>query len=1529
MRINELSLSFTGLLLFFVCGSIAQASSLSLSSAVVNPGGTATLGVALTVSGTAPAGLEWTMAYSPSQISAISITPGPAATAAVKTLSCASGSGVATCILTGMNTDAIGSGVVAYLNATVAPGTTTTSIQISSLDGTDSNGNGLSVTSAGNGTITSPSLLTVACTPTALSAAAISSCTVTLSQTAPTGGSSVTLASNNTLLTVPTSLTVAAGATTATFSAAAAASITSNQSATVTATFNNSSKTATISLLTPVSVSTVACSPTSLGQSAVSTCTVALAQTAPTGGSSVTLASNNVSLTVPASVTVASGSTTATFSATAAAAIASNQSASVTATLGSSSQTATISLLAPVLVSGVACSPTSLRQSAASTCTVTLTQSAPTGGSSVTLASNNASLAVPASMTVASGATTATFRATAAATIASNQTVTVTATLGNSSQSATISLLAPVLVSGVACSPTSLGQSAVSTCTVTLTQKAPAGGSTVTLTSNDTSLTVSASVTVASGVRTATFSATAAASIASNQSATVTATLGSSSKTATISLLAQVLISGVTCTPTSLGQSAVSTCTVTLTQKAPAGGSTVTLASNNTSLTVPASLTVASGSATVTFSATAAATIAGNQTVTVTATLGSSSQTATISLLAPVLVSAVACSPTNLGQSAVSTCTVTLTQTAPAGGSSVTLASNNASLTVPASITVAAGATTATFSATAAASIASNQSATVTATLGSSSQTTVMNLVASTATFINTDSTTSGNWISVYGTDGYNVVGDLSSNPSYVTPAVSGQQYYVWAASTADVPALQMASNPANRVAATWYGSSFTIDLNITDSAQHQVALYSVDFDAQGRKQTVAVLDTNGNVLDSRALSNFSGGVYLVWNVTGHVKLLVTSTAGPNAVVSGLFLGPGVSPGLVSGVACSPASLSQSSTSTCTVTLTQTAPAGGWGIALTSNNTALTVPASVTVAAGATTASFSATAAASIASNQSATVTASLGTSLQTATVSLLAPAPILVSGVACSPTSLRQYAASTCTVTLTQAAPKGGSSVTLSSNNTSFIVPPSVSVTAGATTSSFNAVTGSFKTGQTATLTASLNGSVATALLTLIGSSGAQSAPAKSMSRPAGEGETDQSTPSSSSPGNNVSSMLCSPRVLTAGGAVTCELLVTASAQSVPVALSSSSEQVLIPAVVTTRPNQSSLTFQAQSNPVSKQQPVTIKATLGTTEVEDTILLMAPSGPVLRVPKSQTAKAGAPTSFKVKAVDPSDLPLQLEGAKTPSGASFDPLTGVFEWIPQASQAGKYRIAFTATNSARQSSSAQVELEVDSGLTTLNTPAPSCSPGAIATLTGKWLAAPGSQFSDPTGASFDLDGSSVTVNGKAVPVLYSSANRVDFLCPAAGTGPQLSVEVTSAFGSSQPVTVGVVEAVPTILSMDDSPQNQALISFSGTNDLVMERNFRVASHPAQPGDQIAILATGLGSAADSSSRTMLVKVSDVYAGIESVHPVPGSAGVYAIQVRVPAAMTFGAVPVQLQMMTLDGHELKSNAVTAAFEAVRQ
>lgn len=63
----------------------------------------------------------------------------------------------------------------------------------------------------------------------------------------------------------------------------------------------------------------------------------------------------------------------------------------------------------------------------------------------------------------------------------------------------------------------------------------------------------------------------------------------------------------------------------------------------------------------------------------------------------------------------------------------------------------------------------------------------------------------------------------------------------------------------------------------MTDPAQHQIALYCLDWDSTSRRETIDVLDANGNVLNSQNLSSsFNAGVYLVWNVSGHVKVRVT-----------------------------------------------------------------------------------------------------------------------------------------------------------------------------------------------------------------------------------------------------------------------------------------------------------------------------------------------------------------------------------------------------------------------------------------------------------------------------------------------------------------------------------------------------------------------------------------------------------------------------------------------------------------------------
>ena len=91
-------------------------------------------------------------------------------------------------------------------------------------------------------------------------------------------------------------------------------------------------------------------------------------------------------------------------------------------------------------------------------------------------------------------------------------------------------------------------------------------------------------------------------------------------------------------------------------------------------------------------------------------------------------------------------------------------------------------------------------------------------------------------------------------------------------------------------MAACWFnssGTSFTVDLAFKDTNTHQVALYLLDWDG-GRSERIDILDAANNVLDTRTVTGFGAGQYLVWNVSGHVVARVTNI-GSNAVVSGIF----------------------------------------------------------------------------------------------------------------------------------------------------------------------------------------------------------------------------------------------------------------------------------------------------------------------------------------------------------------------------------------------------------------------------------------------------------------------------------------------------------------------------------------------------------------------------------------------------------------------------------------------------------------
>ena len=166
---------------------------------------------------------------------------------------------------------------------------------------------------------------------------------------------------------------------------------------------------------------------------------------------------------------------------------------------------------------------------------------------------------------------------------------------------------------------------------------------------------------------------------------------------------------------------------------------------------------------------------------------------------------------------------------------------------------------------------------------------------ASTASFVGADTSTKGNWIGVYGKQGYNVLGSTVLNPASATVTPAGQQLYTWATPAPTVTqALEVPPSGSTRVAAVWYSpTSFTIDVNVAAGNSYDLELYFLDYDAKGRAETVTLSDANTSVvLNTQTVSNFANGEYLSWAISGNVLITITRTAGANGVVSGLFFDP-------------------------------------------------------------------------------------------------------------------------------------------------------------------------------------------------------------------------------------------------------------------------------------------------------------------------------------------------------------------------------------------------------------------------------------------------------------------------------------------------------------------------------------------------------------------------------------------------------------------------------------------------------------
>jgi trimeric autotransporter adhesin len=607
-------------------------------------------------------------------------------------------------------------------------------------------------------------------------------------------------------------------------------------------------------------------------------------------------------------------------------------------------------------------------------------------------------------------------------------------------------------------------------------------------------------------------------------------------------------------------------------------------------------------------------------------------------------------SPTAVTGTSESTGTVSISGPAPSGGLAVSLVSGNtAAATVPSSVTIAAGGTTAQFA--------------------------VATYAVSVVTTLDIDATLGGVTVSAALTVNPAGTGSLTVNPAVVTggtsstgtvtlsgPAPAGGGVVALSSNNAAAGVPTSVTVPAGSISA-----QFTVTTSAVGSAQS--ATLTATYGGAG---STAILTVNPPQLSSVTLNPASvqGTVNSTGTVTltgpapaggATVALASSNTAGAtvpasvtvpggsttaqftvttyavsvstavniNATFGGLTVPASltVNPAGTGSLTLNPAVVIGGTSSTGTVTLSGAAPVGGAVVALNSNNAAASVPASVTVPAGSTSAAFTVSTS-PVASAQNATLTAAYGGSSTTATLTVNPPQ---VSSLSLNPVTVLGTVSSAGTVVLTGPAPAGGALVALATSNpAAATVPASVTVPAGSISAGFTVSTFAVAASTGVTINASYGGVNAPASLT--------------VNPPA------------------VNSVSLNPATVTGGSPSTGTVVLTgvAPAGGAVVTLGSTNAAVAgVPASVTVPAGTTGTTFTVTTTVVASPTAVTITATYGGATGSAILTVSAPSITVPGAPTSVTATAGyaqATVSFTAPASNGGSPILSYTVTSSPGG---------------------------------------------------------------------------------------------------------------------------------------------------------------------------------------------------------------------------------------------------------------------------------
>ena len=476
----------------------------------------------------------------------------------------------------------------------------------------------------------------------------------------------------------------------------------------------------------PQSVQSLAVSPTSvvgagIGTTGASTGTVTMTVPVRSGSIVVTLHSSSADAQIPTGVTISSGNS-ANFSIETSP-VATQETITLTATYGASSQQATLTVN-PVTISSFFASPATLAGGSSTYGYIDISGHALPGGDVVNLTSSSSDVGIPTSATVPAGHDGVAFGITSSF-VSSNETITLTASWGASTVHTTITLT-PVAITKFFSEATSMVGGNTTYGYVDLAGHAGPSGDVVSLVSGGADLQVPATVTVPAAKDGVTF-VVSSSFVSTSEPITVTATLGASVKQMTITLN-PVAMTNFFASPANITGGNTTYGYVDLAGRAGSSGDVVSLQSASADAQVPATVTVPAGREGVSF-VISSSFVSTTENVTLTATFGSSTKQTTLTLN-PVPISSFFTSPSSIMGGKSTYGYIDLAGRAGSSGDVVTIACADPHVTVPASVTVPAGKTGVAFLITTTA-VGATDTATLTATLGASTKQTTLTLTSS------------------------------------------------------------------------------------------------------------------------------------------------------------------------------------------------------------------------------------------------------------------------------------------------------------------------------------------------------------------------------------------------------------------------------------------------------------------------------------------------------------------------------------------------------------------------------------------------------------------------------------------------------------------------------------------------------------------------------------------------------------------------------------------------------------------------------